>query len=99
MVSSPLSQRQFPDLSARGDVLGHDLLSPHIYLRDVARTWPLDGQTSSRKSPESNLPSFLDYATALLEQQQSHSGLLSPTSAISTHFRRTSSLGEPTTSK
>jgi hypothetical protein len=86
-------------VSARGDVLSHDLLSPHIYLRDVARTSPLDGGATPRKSPESNLPSFLEYATALLEQQQSHAGLLSPTTAISAHLRRTSSIGEPTTSK
>jgi RAB6A-GEF complex partner protein 2 len=84
---------------ARGDVLSHDLLTPHINLRDVAKTSAINDSMSDKEPSESDLPSFLNYVSALLEQRTSNSGLLSPTTPISPSLRRTSSIAEPATSK
>jgi hypothetical protein len=65
----------------------------------MAQTSALDSAPPPKPHSESDLPSFLNYVTALLEQQSTNSGLLSPTTTISPHLRRASSIAEPTTSK
>ena len=88
--------RVFGSVNGRGEVLGHDLMSPYIVLRDKARTKSVS-QTSNDKvrNDDSNLPDFLSYIDALLDKQRttSHGGLLSPTSPlVSPSIRRSSSM-------
>ncbi|KAF2201944.1 Rgp1-domain-containing protein [Delitschia confertaspora ATCC 74209] len=88
--------RVFGSVNSRGDILGHDLMSPYIMLRDQARTACLDphintanGSPNKRHPPssEQNDPAFndfLDYVNNLLNRprQDSNMGLLSPTETI-----------------
>ncbi|KAK5132059.1 hypothetical protein LTR08_000396 [Meristemomyces frigidus] len=82
--------------NARGETLGHDLMSPYVLLHDAARTQSLapDVVASSAKAlfpdrraqknaktPKQGLEEFLRYTERLLEQQtDAHGALLSPTS-------------------
>ncbi|KAI9844542.1 MAG: hypothetical protein M1837_005501 [Sclerophora amabilis] len=77
----------------RGEVLGHDLMSPHILLKDQALTvgWSETSPTTPAKdskestkrptSPKSSSQDFLSYVDSLLKRprQNSSAGLLSPT--------------------
>ena len=85
--------------SARGDILNHDLLSPHILLRDLARTSSVANGPEPQNHNESDMLSFLNYAEALLNQQPSGRGLLSPTTPLPASLRRSSFLIDPKTSK
>ncbi|TKA44202.1 hypothetical protein B0A54_04969 [Friedmanniomyces endolithicus] len=85
--------------NARGETLGHDLMSPYILLQDTARTAsiapdpasPFGAATFSAKEPQKTvktpkqgLEDFLRYTERLLEPSESASGaLLSPTSPSS----------------
>ncbi|KAK0347111.1 Golgi membrane exchange factor (Ric1p-Rgp1p) subunit [Friedmanniomyces endolithicus] len=85
--------------NARGETLGHDLMSPYILLQDTARTAsitpdptsPFGGAIFSAKEPQKTvktpkqgLEDFLRYTERLLEPSESASGaLLSPTSPSS----------------
>jgi len=92
-----------------GELLGHDLMSPYIILRDQARVKALErislqsSQETLTKAPsksnESTLDDFLGYVDELLNKPRLNSshGLLSPTDAP--RSRRESSIGEPTTAK
>ncbi|KAF2668402.1 Rgp1-domain-containing protein [Microthyrium microscopicum] len=91
--------RVFGTVNARGDILQHDLLSPHIYLRDLSKTSLITNGTKIKTPPESDLPSFLHYVDALINKQPTRSGLLSPTTPQTPHLRRSSSIAEPATSK
>lgn len=84
---------------ARGDVLIHDLLTPHILLRDLARSASISDDAKIPDPSESDMPSFMNYVEAILQQQSTGSGLLSPTTPMSPHLRRASSLGMPVNSK
>ena len=82
--------------NARGETLGHDLMSPYVLLHDAARSQSLapDMLSSSKnvifpdrklqkntKTPKQGLEDFLRYTERLLEQQtDAHGALLSPTS-------------------
>jgi len=80
----------------RGEILGHDLMSPYIILRDQARTSSIDtsssatngdaGKTGSLniKSHAAEFKDLIDYVDNLLERprQNSSLGLLSPTGTI-----------------
>jgi hypothetical protein len=80
----------------RGEILGHDLMSPYIILRDQARTTTLNGATNekslsvAKKSAASGKPEtntfndFLEYVDNLLDRprQNSSMGLLSPTGTM-----------------
>lgn len=81
--------------AGRGDILGHDLMSPYIILRDQARTASVDAAAGSAvilaaKKGAANKPAqdpfaeFLTYIDNLLERprQNSTMGLLSPTDTI-----------------
>jgi hypothetical protein len=94
----------------RGEILGHDLMSPYIILRDQARTSSLDATTgTSSSSPTkagasktgsdpSSFSDFLEYVDNLLDRprQNSSLGLLSPTETIP---GRSSIVEEPHTTK
>ncbi|KAI9695207.1 MAG: hypothetical protein M1820_008843 [Bogoriella megaspora] len=87
--------RVFGGVNPRGEILGHDLMSPYIILRDQARTQtvadPSSAGTSSiaqkrqsspaSKAPESSLSDFQQYVNSLLTRPRtpSSAGLLSPT--------------------
>lgn len=83
----------------RGDLLGHDLMSPYVLLQDAARTMSIlpdpstpDGRLpfqstkdpKNRKTPKQGLEDFLRYTERLLERPVDENGiLLSPTSPAS----------------
>lgn len=98
-------------VNSHGELLGHDLMSPYILLRDTARVQAVDTATesaqdsvkklavkTSSKPSESSLNDFLSYVDELLTRSSLNSGLglLSPTEARS---RRQSSVDEPATAK
>ncbi|KAF2850948.1 Rgp1-domain-containing protein [Plenodomus tracheiphilus IPT5] len=88
--------RVFGSVNSRGEILGHDLMSPYIILRDQARTKTLDPtthtkslslakKTSASSKPDDNtFADFLQYVDNLLDRprQNSSMGLLSPTSTL-----------------
>ncbi|KAF2654092.1 Rgp1-domain-containing protein [Lophiostoma macrostomum CBS 122681] len=92
----------------RGEILGHDLMSPYIILRDQARTSSVDTDVSNgspaKKKPNGQKPNdpsfddFLEYVDNLLDRprQNSSMGLLSPTDTIP---GRSSFAEEPQTMK
>lgn len=78
--------------SGNGDILGHDLMQPHIMLKNLARSEPLDDCVTSNKdsglhptkkaiSPPDD---FISYVDSLLDNSRRNSslGLLSPTEPI-----------------
>lgn len=89
---------------ARGDILGHDLMSPYILLQDSARTMTMPAAASSTKSfeqprsvgrtrhkqtPKQGLEDFLRYTERLVESSQDANGvLLSPSSPASPEAMR-----------
>lgn len=102
--------RVFGSVTSRGEILGHDLMSPYIILRDQARTRCLDDPSETPNGAKKangdagskdGFLEFHEYVTKLLDRPRENSslGLLSPTDHGS---RRTSSfLGpeEPQTMK
>lgn len=72
--------RVFGSVNGRGEILGHDLMSPYIILRDTARTSSI---TITKPSKPTNsiidVRDFLTYVDTLLDTTIPH-GLLSPTS-------------------
>ncbi|KAF2839535.1 Rgp1-domain-containing protein [Patellaria atrata CBS 101060] len=96
-------------VTGRGEILGHDLMSPYIILRDQAQTAIIDEPartnimqkksfTKPAPTPEQGFSEFLDYADKLLERppQNPNMGLLSPTESGP---RRLSVLEEPQSMK
>jgi hypothetical protein len=104
--------RVLGSVNSYGELLGHDLMSPYIILRDQARvkmietpstidfgtSRDLKDKTLSKLS-ESTLDEFLSYVDELLmkPRQNSSLGLLSPTELP--RSRRQSSMEEPSTAK
>lgn len=99
----PVKQIEIPfrvlgSVNSRGEVLGHDLMSPYIMLKDAARTKSISASLTSQdafpafpkkadkkaKPPKQGLEDFLRYTERLLESPMDANGvLLSPTSPIS----------------
>ena len=98
-------------VNSHGELLGHDLMSPYIILRDQARiksiqtssTVSLDSPKELKEKPaskpnESTLTGFLSYVDELLSRSRNPTaGLLSPTEAP--RSSRQSYIEEPTTAK
>jgi len=99
-------------VNSHGELLGHDLMSPYIILRDQARVKTIERSPrpgsetpkalevrTSSKPNDSTLSDFLSYVDELLERPRHNSslGLLSPTEAP--RSRRQSSIEEPATAK
>ena len=83
--------RVFGSVNGRGEILGHDLMSPYIILRDTARTSSIsDSQPSKSASKESDAVEFFRYVNTLLEQPSTQRGLLSPTSPHAPTRRKSS---------
>jgi hypothetical protein len=87
--------RVFGSVNGRGDILGHDLMSPYIILRDQARTASIGAAEVSSalitkkglaadKASQDPFAEFLTYVDNLLDRprQNSSMGLLSPTDTI-----------------
>jgi hypothetical protein len=78
--------RIFGSVSPRGETLGHDLMSPYILLRDLAKTSPVSSPNEQPKKPPDSRSTadFMQYVNTLLDKPQTQqSGFLSPTSPLS----------------
>ncbi|RDI82244.1 hypothetical protein Vi05172_g7899 [Venturia inaequalis] len=98
--------RVFGSVTPRGEILGHDLMSPYILLRDIAKTALISNANSRPKKPPDSKASteFMNYINLLLEEhRQSTSGLLSPTypgaGGVGSTRRHSSVAEEPRTMK
>lgn len=93
--------RVLGSVNSYGEILGHDLLSPYIILRDQAKVNTLDKATERtpfhKKTKStmraSSINEFLHYVDELLERPRNGGGLLSPT-ATAPSSRRPSVFGE-----
>lgn len=99
MRSIDVPFRVFGSVSSGGEILGHDLMSPYIVLRDLAKTALISSPNSRPKKPPDPKASkeFMEYINLLLDDQnQSQSGLLSPLSPAAGRgsMRRHSSVAE-----
>jgi RAB6A-GEF complex partner protein 2 len=75
-VSVPI--RVFAGVDSDGEVLGHDLMQPHVLLRDPARTASIDGPPTSDTTPPASTitqraklgdsEAFLTYIDSLLDR-------------------------------
>ncbi|KAF2130983.1 Rgp1-domain-containing protein [Dothidotthia symphoricarpi CBS 119687] len=85
--------RVFGSVNSRGEILGHDLMSPYIILRDQARTTTVDAATTPTMGKKGSITvkvdstafdDFRDYVDNLLDRprQNSSMGLLSPTETV-----------------
>ncbi|RWA13661.1 hypothetical protein EKO27_g1454 [Xylaria grammica] len=98
--------RVLGSVNSYGEILGHDLLSPYIILRDQAKVQPHEKgsslvalkKRSKPDTPESTINDFLTYVDELLDRPRDGSTLLSPT-ATAAPSRRSSFVGEATTAK
>ncbi|OQU96166.1 hypothetical protein CLAIMM_02281 [Cladophialophora immunda] len=83
-VSIPI--RVFPGVSHDGEIYGHDLMQPHVILRDLARTKSIsapqdqeEGGTPTTQSAEKSSVEFLQFVDTLLDhnrRRQSSSGTM-----------------------
>ncbi|KAG9230659.1 Rgp1-domain-containing protein [Amylocarpus encephaloides] len=101
-------------VNSHGELLGHDLMSPYIILRDQARIKAVDSPpasspdsmkrlqvtqvTTSAKASESTLSDFLSYVDELLERPRDNYGA-SLLSPTERRDHRLSSIEEPATAK
>ncbi|KAI0472379.1 Rgp1-domain-containing protein [Xylaria cf. heliscus] len=98
--------RVLGSVNSYGEILGHDLLSPYIILRDQAKVMPhekgLNSSLLKKRArpdiPNSGINDFLIYVDELLDRPRDGLGLLSPT-ATATPSRRSSFVAETTTAK
>lgn len=83
-ISVPI--RVFPSVRSDGEILGHDLMQPHVILRDLARTRsvasaeaPGEPPTPRAQSPSAFTVEFLQFVDTLLDhnrRRQSSSGTM-----------------------
>ena len=87
--------RVLGSVNSHGEILGHDLMSPYIILRDQAHVRSVDSRSrqnpdtqeksgqENRPGPPATLNSFLSYLDELLARPQDgpHGSLLSPSAA------------------
>ncbi|KAH6656779.1 Rgp1-domain-containing protein [Truncatella angustata] len=98
--------RVLGSVNSHGEILGHDLMSPYIILRDLAKVQQLDKNATNleRKKPKpaqppgSTLQGFLGYVDELLDRPRNGAGLLSPT-AHGPSSRRPSAFEEAATAR
>ncbi|OTA57241.1 Rgp1-domain-containing protein, partial [Hypoxylon sp. EC38] len=97
--------RVLGSVNSHGEILGHDLLSPYIILRDMAKVQAVDkshphipSKKNKLERPESTYNGFLNYVEELLERPRRGLGLLSPT-ATAPQSRRTSAFEEATSAR
>ncbi|KAI0385351.1 Rgp1-domain-containing protein [Hypomontagnella monticulosa] len=96
--------RVLGSVNNHGEILGHDLLSPYIILRDLAKVQSLDksfvptSKKGKSEQPESTYNGFLTYVEELLDRPRQGLGLLSPT-ATAPQSRRASTYEESTSAR
>ena len=89
VTSAEIPFRVLGSVNTHGEILGHDLMSPYILLRDQARVQNLDKGHHRRSTqihlpkpipPPSTVNNFLSYVDELLStpREGTNSGLLSP---------------------
>ncbi|KAI0016619.1 Rgp1-domain-containing protein [Xylariomycetidae sp. FL0641] len=79
--------RVLGSVNSHGEILGHDLLSPYIILRDQANVLVCDKTSATAVSKRKDIPDrtgstindFVRYVDELLDSRHRGSGLLSPT--------------------
>ncbi|KAI0203087.1 Rgp1-domain-containing protein [Astrocystis sublimbata] len=99
--------RVLGSVNSYGEILGHDLQSPYILLRDQAKVLPHEKEhnTSISKKrakpdlPESTMNDFLSYVDELLDRPRDGMGLLSPTATAAPSRRSSFIGGEANTAK
>ncbi|MCJ1472215.1 hypothetical protein MMC13_000862 [Lambiella insularis] len=85
--------RVLAGVNGNGDILGHDLMQPHIMLKNIARSEPLEHDVGTIKKESKLYPAkeanpspddFISYVESLLDNSRRNSslGLLSPTEPI-----------------
>ncbi|OWO97449.1 hypothetical protein B2J93_5262 [Marssonina coronariae] len=104
--------RVLGSVNSHGELLGHDLMSPYIILRDQATIQTVEASSDTsldlsrdvevkvpQKAAESSLDDFLSYVDELITdpRQNSSAGSHSPTEA--SRIRRQSSIPEPATAR
>lgn len=89
--------RVLGSVNSHGEILGHDLMSPYILLRDQARVQTVTGtqqKTNGKSTPSSStastMASFLTYVDDLLSRpqhnpNQASGALLSPSAPLTPH--------------
>ncbi|GAP83768.1 putative intracellular protein transport protein [Rosellinia necatrix] len=98
--------RVLGSVNSYGEILGHDLSSPYVILRDQAKVKPHEKKPSllalkdraKLDTPNSTITDFLSYVDELLDRPRDGLGLLSPT-ATAPASRRSSLVGEAATAK
>ncbi|KAI6092837.1 Rgp1-domain-containing protein [Hypoxylon rubiginosum] len=98
--------RVLGSVNSHGEILGHDLLSPYILLRDLAKVQSLDKSSTAVSikrnrpdpPPDSTYNGFLSYVQELLDRPRQGLGLLSPT-ATAPQSRRASAYEEAHSAK
>ncbi|KAJ8107408.1 hypothetical protein ONZ43_g6741 [Nemania bipapillata] len=98
--------RVLGSVNSYGEILGHDLLSPYIILRDQAKVQSHEKGTNALvpkrrtkpDTPNSTINDFLTYVDELLDRPRDGLGLLSPT-ATAAPSRRSSFAMEAATAK
>lgn len=104
--------RVLGSVNEHGELLGHDLMSPYIILRDQASVRAVSSAsqvaggvqqssktTTSDEKTQSSLDDFLTYVDDLLARPRQHSGLSLLSPAGRPQQRRLSSIPEPTSAK
>lgn len=98
--------RVLGSVNSHGVILGHDLMSPYMMLRDMAKVQLVEKGASTvdtkkndkAPQPESTLNGFLAYVDELLERPRLGMGLLSPT-AVGPSSTRPPGFEESSTAK
>ncbi|KAI0137268.1 Rgp1-domain-containing protein [Xylariales sp. AK1849] len=97
--------RVLGSVNSHGEILGHDLMSPYILLRDLAKVQLSDQGTGTAEQkkgkpmqPGATLNGFLGYVEELLDRPRNGFGLLSPT-AQGPSSRRPSAFEEAATAR
>ncbi|KAI2642215.1 Rgp1-domain-containing protein [Xylaria nigripes] len=82
--------RVLGSVNSYGEILGHDLLSPYMILRDQAKIQPHEktpNLSASQKrvkpdAPNSSVDDFINYVNGLLDGPRDGLGLMSPTATM-----------------
>ncbi|KAI1201948.1 Rgp1-domain-containing protein [Nemania serpens] len=99
--------RVLGSVNSYGEILGHDLLSPYVLLRDQARVHAHEKASNSSASkkwakpdtPTSTINDLLTYVDELLDRPRDGLGLLSPTATAAPSRRSSFVGGESITAK
>jgi hypothetical protein len=100
--------RVLGSVNSGGEILGHDMMTPYVLLRDEAQVVQAgrggkkaNEKTNGTEGPASTLNSFLNYVDELVNRPRHDFGgsLLSPTAGTPTRSRRPSAMDDVGSSK